>query len=174
MFVKASQRNVRLSSRKARLVIDVVRGQEVGPAQEQLKFMNRGAATPVLKVLEAAVANAKENYDIQPDNLYIKEIKADEGPTLKRWRPRAQGRAYPIMKRTTSISIVLDQIVKDKKGRVKKQAKIKAQATDQPATKKGTLADKQPPADEQAAKKGLLGKARQGLGKRFFRRKGNM
>lgn len=108
MEVKAKARYVRMSPRKVRLVIDVVRGMHVKEAQTQLQFMKKAAAEPVLKLLNSAVANATHNFDLNGDTLRIKAIAADGGPTLGRWRARAFGRAAPIRKRTSHISIVLE------------------------------------------------------------------
>ncbi len=119
MEVKAKARYIRMSPRKVRLVINVVRGMNVKEAQTQLQFMNKAAAEPVLKLLNSAIANAEHNCDLNQDALRIKTIAADGGPTLGRWRARAFGRAAPIRKRTTHISIVLES--KDKEGEVTKE-----------------------------------------------------
>lgn len=107
MEVKAKARYVRMSPRKVRLVIDVVRNMAVDEARVQLKFMNKRAARPVLKLLESAIANAEHNFKLNRDDLFIKEIYADQGPTLHRFRPRAFGRASAIRKRSSHISIIL-------------------------------------------------------------------
>lgn len=107
MDVHAFLRSLRISPRKVRLVIDAVRGKSVKDADIRLSLMNKGAALPVLKLLRSAIANAGHNFKMEPSSLYIKSITADGGPTLKRSRPRAFGRAAPIRKRTTHLSIVL-------------------------------------------------------------------
>jgi large subunit ribosomal protein L22 len=109
MEVKAKARHIRMSPRKVRLVVDSIRGLLADDALAQLKHMNKLAATPVLKLLESAIANATNNFGLEAGGLYVKAITADQGPTLKRWKPRAMGRATPIRKRTTHISIVLDE-----------------------------------------------------------------
>jgi large subunit ribosomal protein L22 len=96
-----------MSPRKVRLVIDAVRGKSVKDADIRLSLMKKGAALPVLKLLRSAVANAGHNFNLAPESLYIKTITADGGPTLKRSRPRAFGRAAAIRKRTTHLSIVV-------------------------------------------------------------------
>lgn len=96
-----------MSPRKVRLVIDVIRGMGIREARTQLKFMKKAAAEPVLKLLNSAAANAQHNFSISEEDLVVKEIMADGGPTLGRWRARAFGRAAPIRKRTTHISITL-------------------------------------------------------------------
>jgi large subunit ribosomal protein L22 len=108
MEVKAKARYVRMSPRKVRLVINVVRGMNVKEAQTQLQFMKKAAAEPVLKLLNSAIANAEHNFELSKDGLRIKSITADGGPTLGRWRARAFGKAAPIRKRTSHISIILE------------------------------------------------------------------
>lgn len=109
MQVTAKAKTVRISPRKVRLVLDQVRGLSVADAQQTLKYMNKGAAEPVLKLINSAKANAENNFNLNSDNLYIAEIKADEGFTIKRFRPRAFGRAGMIRKRTSHITVVLDE-----------------------------------------------------------------
>jgi large subunit ribosomal protein L22 len=119
MEVKASVKHLRMSPRKARLVIDVIRKMPVLAALDQLKFVNKLAAEPITKLLKSAIANGVNTYDLSEDNLYIKEIRSDEGVMLKRWMPRAHGRATSIRKRGCHISVVLAEIQasgkKDKK-----------------------------------------------------------
>jgi len=115
MEVKAKARFIRMSPRKIRLVVDVVRGLPVSQALTQLKFMKKHAALPVTKLLDSAIANAEHNFKMKKEHLFIKSITADGGPTLHRWTPRAHGRATAIRKRTTHISLVLDQVPESKK-----------------------------------------------------------
>ena len=96
-----------MSPRKVRLVIDTVRGLTVKTAETRLSFLKKGAAEPVLKLLRSAMANAEHNFHIAKDSLYVKHIVADGGPTIKRFRPRAFGRAAEIRKRTTHITLIL-------------------------------------------------------------------
>lgn len=105
--VKASLRFLRMSPRKVRLVVDTIRGMSVAAAETKLQFVPKLASEPVLKLLLSAVANATHNFHLQKEDLYVKSIVADGGPTLKRFRARAFGRAAPIRKRTTHITIVL-------------------------------------------------------------------
>ncbi len=107
MEVKAKARYIRMSPRKVRLVVDLIRGMSAKEAQTQLAFMKKAAAEPVLKLLNSAIANAENNFQLDADKLYIQQIVADGGPVLGRWRARAFGRAAPIRKRTSHISIVL-------------------------------------------------------------------
>ena len=107
MKVRAQAKYVRQSPYKVRLVLDLVRGMPVDEARATLDFTNRRAAPTIKKVLESAVANAEHNFALDEDELFISEAFADEGPTLKRWRPRARGRATRIRKRTSHITIVV-------------------------------------------------------------------
>ena len=140
MEVQAHLRNLRISARKIRLVADVIRGMNVNNAKIQLEFINKKSSQPVLKLLNSAIANAKHNFNLSEDNLYISKIFVNEGTTLKRWIPRAMGRASSINKRTSHVTIVLDKFknktVKEEKkenssiqdvdtGKVKKEDKEK-------------------------------------------------
>jgi large subunit ribosomal protein L22 len=104
---EATAKFVRVSARKARLVADLIRGKAVPEAQAILAFSTRDAATPVRKVLESAMANADHNAGLTVGDLYITRVTIDEGPTMRRFRPRAQGRASRINKRTCHITIGL-------------------------------------------------------------------
>lgn len=109
--MKAVLKNYRQSPRKVRLVADLVRGKNVPHAVTALQFLNKRAALPVKKLIDTAVANARENNSISDENtLYIKEIRVDEGFTLKRFMPRAQGRATRINKRTSHIHLLLEEL----------------------------------------------------------------
>jgi len=125
MDIKASAKFIRTSPRKTRLVVDVIRGMQVEKALDQLKFVNKKATLPVSKLVKSAIANAENNYDLSKDNLFVKEVRVDEGPTLKRWMPRAHGRATTIRKRTSHIILVLGEI---KDSGVKKSKKQKIEA----------------------------------------------
>lgn len=105
--VRATAKFVRVSPRKARLVADLVRGKSVQQAREILAFATRDAAVPVRKVLESAAANADHNHGMRSDELVLAHVTVDPGPTIKRFRPRAMGRATPILKRTSHITIGL-------------------------------------------------------------------
>jgi ribosomal protein L22 len=107
VFVRAQAKYVRSSPRKARLVVDHIRGKSVDEARAILAHTPRAAAVPVLKVLESAIANAEHNHELLPDELRIHQVMVDEGPTIKRFRPRALGRATKIRKRTSHITINL-------------------------------------------------------------------
>lgn len=109
MDVSAKLRYLRMSPRKVRLVLDLIRGRSVSDAQSQLEHLSRWAAKPVLKLLNSAVANAEHNFKLKPDGLYVKHVTADMGPTLKRFHPKAFGRADVIRKRTTHITLILSE-----------------------------------------------------------------
>lgn len=138
MDVKAHLRNLRMSPRKVRLVVDMIRGKSVGPAVTQLQFLRRDAALPVLKLLKSAMANAEHNFKLDASTLRVKSVTADGGATLKRFRPRAHGSAAPIRKRTTHINLILtDEPAVPSKRDLKKAAKAAApKKAKKPATKK--------------------------------------
>ncbi len=104
---RAVAKYIRIAPRKVRLVVDLIRGKRVGEALAILKFTPRGASPVVEKVLRSAMANAENNHNLDVDNLIVKEVFVDQGPTLKRFHPRAQGRAYSIFKRTSHITVVV-------------------------------------------------------------------
>jgi large subunit ribosomal protein L22 len=104
----ASARYVRMAPTKVRRVVDLIRGLPVDDAQAVLRFTPQAAGEPVGKVLASAVANAEHNHQLDPRTLWVSEAYVDEGPTLKRFRPRAQGRAYRIRKRTSHITVVVE------------------------------------------------------------------
>jgi ribosomal protein L22 len=105
--VRAQAKYVRSSARKARLVCDHIRGKSVGEARAILALTPRAIARDWSKLLESAVANAEHNHELVGEDLYVKAVHADEGPTIKRFRPRAQGRATRILKRTSHLTILL-------------------------------------------------------------------
>ena len=109
MEVRAVTRYVRIAPRKARLVTELIKGKPVEEALTILRFVPKKAARLVDKTLRSAVANAEQNPNIDVDTLYIKRIFVDGGPTMKRWRPRAMGRATEIIKRTSHITVILDE-----------------------------------------------------------------
>jgi large subunit ribosomal protein L22 len=107
MNARAQAKHVRQSPYKVRRVLDLVRGLPVDEARVVLDFTNRKAAGTIKKVLDSAIANAEHNFALDAEELYVQEAYADEGPTLKRWRPRARGRATRIRKRTSHITVVV-------------------------------------------------------------------
>ncbi|MNK11992.1 50S ribosomal protein L22 [compost metagenome] len=109
MEVKASLKYARVGAQKARLVVDLVRGKDVNEAIKTLTFLNKKTAGMVKKLIESAVANAEYKKVMDVDNLYVKTIWVDQGPVLKRFRPRAQGRAFGVRKKTSHINVVLEE-----------------------------------------------------------------
>ncbi len=109
MEVRAVTRYVRIAPRKARLVTELIKGKPVEEALTILRFVPKKAASLVDKTLRSALANAEQNPNIDVDTLYIKRIFVDGGPTMKRWRARAMGRATKIIKRTSHITVILDE-----------------------------------------------------------------
>jgi large subunit ribosomal protein L22 len=107
IVVRASSRYVRIAPRKARLIADQVRGLHIDQARALLQFSPRAAAHDIGKLIESAASNAENNHDLVADEMKVAEITVDEGPTLKRFRPRALGRATPIHKRTSHIAVAL-------------------------------------------------------------------
>ena len=114
MESRAILRHSGIPPRKMRLIADMVRGKDVDVALHTLQFVNRAASDPMRKLIRSAAANAREKATtderrLDTDQLFIKSVNVDEGPTMKRWRPRAQGRAFRIRKRTCHVCIVLDE-----------------------------------------------------------------
>ncbi len=109
MEAKATAKFRRISPQKARLVADLIRNKPVGEALQIVTFSPKKGARLIKKVLESAVANATENMNLDADSLYVKTVYVDQGPVLKRWRPRAMGRAYGIKHRLSHITVVLDE-----------------------------------------------------------------
>ncbi len=107
MQVSATAKYLRGSTRKARLVIQVIKGRSVEEAAAVLRFMPQHAAKDIARVLKSATANAENNLNMAADELVVLDARADEGPTIKRWRPRAQGRAFPIHKPQTHITVTV-------------------------------------------------------------------
>lgn len=109
MEVKASLKFARVGEQKARVVADMIRGKMVNEAIRILSYENKKSAQMIKKLVESAVANADQKQVIDVDNLYVKEIMVDKGPFIKRYQPRAQGRAFIIKKKSSHINLVLDE-----------------------------------------------------------------
>ncbi len=107
--VRAVARNIRMSPQKVRLVLDTIKGKPVGEALAMLRFMPQKATTPVAKALKSASANAENNFNMDPDDLVVLRVSADEGRTLKRYRPRARGRVNQILKRSSHVTVVVSE-----------------------------------------------------------------
>jgi large subunit ribosomal protein L22 len=123
MKIKTQLRYLRISPRKVRLVADLVRGMNVKDAKTQLEFSNKKPSESLLKLLNSAIANAQNNFGLEKNNLYISEMLVNDGSALKRWRPRAMGRSARIKKRTSHITVVLDEITKKTNNEVKSKEK---------------------------------------------------
>jgi large subunit ribosomal protein L22 len=106
---RAHARHIRISPRKVKIVTDLIRGKDLSEALNILTFTPKAASKPVEKLVRSAAANAENNHDMNLENLYIAEIQANQGPTLKRFRARAQGRGTQILKRSSHISVVLKE-----------------------------------------------------------------
>ena len=109
MVAHAKLRHLSIAPRKVRLVADLVRGKNVEDALNILQFTEKGSAAPLAKLVKSAVANADQKGGVNIDKLYIKTVFVDGGPLIKRWRPRAMGRATQILKRTSHVTVELDQ-----------------------------------------------------------------
>lgn len=189
MEIKAKTRYVKMSPRKVRAVIDVLRGLKIEEAMNQLQFINKWAAVPVRKLLASVVANAEHNFELKEDNLYIKEIKVDDGPTLKRWMPRARGRATTIRKRSSHIELTLGELVDSgKTGPRKQELEAPIKLGKEPKENKGVKVDSKKEDDKEKGsedKKEIInprghgkgkntkieGKSEKGFANKIFRRK---
>lgn len=109
MDVRASLRYLRISPRKVRLVLGLIRGKDVVHARVQLENLPKRSSQPILKLLSSAEANAQNNFKLDPKSMYIKGAYADEGPKLKRFTPRAMGRATPVLKRMSHVTLILSE-----------------------------------------------------------------
>ncbi|MBU4351297.1 50S ribosomal protein L22 [Patescibacteria group bacterium] len=132
--VVAKLNDLRIAPRKLRLVADLVRGQDALTAKTKLSFLVKRGARPFLKLLDSALANARNNFQLDEKDLYLAKVLVDEGRKLKRWRPRSRGQAFPIQKKTSHLTIVLEpkkgalgsKLKKIKKTEIKKESQEKA------------------------------------------------
>lgn len=189
MEIKAKLQNISVSPRKARLVVDIIRGLKIEDALNQLDFVNKKVTLAIKKLLESAIANALNNFSLEKDNLFVKEIRVDEGRTLKRWMPRARGRATPIRKRTSHITLILGELVdsgvkKAKKQKIEAPVKLGANVKEEG---KAHVKEKKEEKNNEKLEKGkkiidprseghgkhakIEGKSESGFGKKIFRRK---
>lgn len=157
--VRAVHRHARFSAYKAREVLDLIRGKSVSEARTILEFCNREAADVIVKVLDSAVANAGNNNDIPPEELFVAACFADEGPTMKRWRPRARGRATRIRKRTCHITVIVGRYSQTELDRIRERLAGKGRTTSDAAaararrvarSRSGAAAAEEPTVDEDA------------------------
>ncbi len=145
--VKASLTGAHISPRKARLVADLLKHKQVAEALDILKFLTKKAAHPIRKLVDSGVANALHNFQIESERLFIKHLSVDGGPVMKRYQPRAQGRAFPIRKRTSHINLILG--VSDKP--IAKKA-VKTLAKGEPIKELGTTKSMEPEAVEKKSR----------------------
>ena len=131
--VRAQAKWVRTSARKARVVLDHIRGRSVPEARTILAFTPRAAATDIEKVLRSAVANAEANHGLDGDDLVVEAAYADEGPTLKRWKPRARGRVNRIRKRTCHVTLILAERPEESRPRRRQGRQAETPAAEQAA-----------------------------------------
>ena len=186
-MITAKLRHLRISPRKVRLVANLIKGLSVKEAEKQLKFLTKRSAQPVLKLLNSAIANAENNAKLIKENLYISRITVDIGPSLKRWRPRAMGRAFQILKRTSHITITLDQketlvskkdkevkepvIKKPEKASVIKEETVEKIVKEKTISKKRSIPPKKPYGTTTQSKKRFFSRQTLGNAKKLFRRK---
>jgi len=174
MEIKVKLNYLRISPRKVRLMVNTIRGKNVKEAQAILRFTVKKSARPILKLLDSAIASAKNSFQKEENNLYIKKITVDEGPSLKRWLPRARGQADVIKKRTSHITLVLGE--REAKGVEKAVAKTEKEVKESKKPKEHIEA---PEREKEKKEKKLVYKIgnkkvlpRQEIRpKRFFRRK---
>lgn len=140
MKVIAKANYLRIAPRKVRLVADLIRKKGVKEAKNMLSFLPNKSARPLKKLLDSALAGAKNNFHLDPDNFYIEKITVDEGPKYKRWEPRARGSVSEIQKKTSHITVVLEEIKKTSQ----KIKKIKRGAKDKPVGEAKKVAGTEP------------------------------
>jgi large subunit ribosomal protein L22 len=174
MQIKAKLKNLISSPKKTRLVVDLVRGLETGKALEQLSFANKKAALPVAKLIKSAIANAEHNYELDKNNLFIKEIRVDEAGMLHRWTPKAHGSATPIRKRMSHINLVLAEI-KDSGVKAAKKKEIEAPISLDEMAKKSSIGReekaKEIKTDNKFTEKKTEGAGKKGFVNKIFQRK---
>lgn len=156
MKVTAKLNYLRTSPRKIRLVANLIKGMDVEGAQVQLHFLEKRAARPILKLLNSAIANAENNFNLSKSNLFVLSILVNQGPTLKRFRPRARGVASDIAKRTSHIELILEE----RKAGIKKLKKKVVQKPSKADKKKEITKKEKAPIKEVAGKEGKFVKGR--------------
>ena len=138
MQIKVQLNNLRTAPRKSRQVADLIRNKNVSQARSLLEFTIKRSAEPILKLLNSAVASALHDFKMEESNLIISEIKVGEGPKMKRSFPMSRGRAYPIMKRSSHITLILKEINPEKKAKPEQETTLKAVKESKPR-KKGNV-----------------------------------
>ena len=168
MEIKANLNYLRIAPRKVRLVTNFIKGMEIKEAENRLKFTSKRVSRPLLKLLNSAVSNASNNFKLEKDVLYIKKIIVNEGTPFKRWFPVSRGRAFPILKRTSNINLVLD--IKEGITAAKK-VKTEPSKAETEEIKKESTPTKTKPIKFNAPKEISKGSKIRGLTKKIFRRK---
>lgn len=162
MQVSAKLKNLRVSARKVRLVADLIRGKDVSAAQIQLRFSTKKTAADLLGLLNSAVANAENNFNLKGEDLFVETICVNDGPVMKRWRPRAMGRAGAILKRSCTVNLVLNEkgeaAKKVKRPAQSKVAKKTAAVVEKQAEKSEPKAEIKPKAKRKVANKSVTSK----------------
>ncbi len=171
MAITAKTKYIRIAPRKVRLVADMIRGQRVKEAKSLLHFTVNRSALPISKLLNSAVVSAKNNLNWNEENLLIEKITVDEGPKLKRWMPRARGSASPIQKKTSHITIVLEEVEKTDRSMKKKKEKIDSAKVDSLKEVKEGVSSDEKKRPSRADKSEMVGKARSDVKSKIFRRK---
>jgi len=169
MQYKFHLNNLRIAPRKVRQVVALIKGSPVEEAEIQLKFQSKRAALPILKLLKSGIASAINNFNLSPDNLYVANIFVDEGQTLKRFRPRAFGRAGAIHKKTSHITLVLEERIVPGAKKVKAKPIKEIKVKEEPLEKKPSFAKA---TEDKEAPKEIKPKGKfKGITRRIFRRK---
>ncbi len=170
MEVRVKLKYLRIAPRKVRLVADLVRGKRAEEAQTILNFTTKKAAQPLLKLLNSALASARNNLQLEAANLYVSEISVDEGPKLKRWMARARGQASEIQKKTSHVNLVLQELSGAAKPKKKKtsQKGVAAKIPEKPEKAERTAKAQKP--KFRPAKESSKPVSQRGI-KKIFRRK---
>lgn len=141
MPVKAKLSYLRIAPRKVRIIADLIRGKSVAEAQNILRFVVKRASLPLFKLIASAVANAKNNFKMEEDNLYVSKILVDEGPKLKRWLSRSRGRADELQKKTSHVTVILEETAR-------KATEVKESTGEAVKTEKARKVEKTPKTDK--------------------------
>lgn len=148
MDAVAKLKYLRIAPRKVRLVADLIRGKKVGIAQNILSFTKKGSSEVLLKLLNQAISNAKNNLKLEEENLYISKILVNEGPKIKRFRPRARGSAYEIQKKTSHIILTLSEFGKTQKAKKSEKLEVKRASEPEAASAEKLEKDEKPQKEE--------------------------
>jgi large subunit ribosomal protein L22 len=169
MEIKVKTKYIRFSSKKLRLVANLIRGAKVDIALDQLKFANKKAAEPIAKLLKSAIASAVNDFEMDKNNLLVKEIRIDEAGMLKRWTPKAHGSATPIRRRLSHINISVGEVAASGITGAKKKD-IEAPISLEEMVKEGEKASKADKSEKKDVKKDSAGKdlKKDGMGKKGF------